>query len=165
MDETEKTLSAYTKISDQIAREDNIVNQRITWGLSFNAALVGLATIGYSATKDSIKDHKDFAIVGIIFIAIAIIAIWVCYLTIRGIIVTRKQQYYVREIYDTYWKVKCEDELRLPRPYGSRLHGKYLDGTEIKLRPGSGEKLFNVIIVGWFLAISAAALAVSRIFF
>jgi tRNA isopentenyl-2-thiomethyl-A-37 hydroxylase MiaE len=42
MTEDERAFQAYSKIAEQITKEDGLVNQRLTWGASINGALLTL---------------------------------------------------------------------------------------------------------------------------
>jgi hypothetical protein len=46
MTDEERAFEAYSKIAEQIKKEDEIANQRLTWGASLNGALLVLLGIG-----------------------------------------------------------------------------------------------------------------------
>ena len=111
MDDAEATLAAYSKISEQIIKEDNIIHQRITAGLTINGFLATFVGAGYSITKDNLKETPD--IIGASFLlALSLVAIYVSYRTIRGIDGARRQMAYIRGIYALHWKARVEDTLK-----------------------------------------------------
>jgi len=48
----ERAIQAYSKIAEQIKKEDELVNQRLTWGASINGALLALLGVGGGLFKD-----------------------------------------------------------------------------------------------------------------
>jgi hypothetical protein len=59
MTEEERAFEAYSKIAEQIMKEDEIVNQRLTWGASLNGALLVLLGIGGGLSKKLIlRPHR-----------------------------------------------------------------------------------------------------------
>jgi len=56
MTEDERAFQAYSKIAEQITKEDGLVNQRLTWGASINGALLTLLGVGGGLFKDALRD-------------------------------------------------------------------------------------------------------------
>ncbi len=154
MTEDELAFQAYSKIAEQIIKEDARINERMTWGISINGGLLALLGVGYTLLKDIFTHASGCVIistsVGLAFLAAA--ALLVCYQTIRGVGDARKQIYYIRKIYETKWKGKIEDELGLPRPFGSREF--YTEqGSRMAMPRWWGDNLFRIIGALWLLII------------
>lgn len=115
-DERNRAIEAYSKIAEQIEKEDGLVNQRLTWGASINGALFALLAVLF---KD-FPFHASIlvAIFGcVIAIFLSIIAVLVCGATIRGIVDARQQIANIRGTYRRWWQPQIEQELHLPRPF------------------------------------------------
>jgi hypothetical protein len=115
-DERNHAIEAYSKIAEQVEKEDGLVNQRLTWGASINGALFALLAVLF---KDFLlHDSILVAIFGcVIAVFLSIIAVLVCGATIRGIVDARQQIANIRNIYKRWWQPQIEDELHLPRPF------------------------------------------------
>jgi hypothetical protein len=148
MTEDERAFQAYSKIAEQITKEDGLVNQRLTWGASINGALLTLLGVGGGLFKDALRDAPIGVTIFVCAIAIflSIIAALVCGWTIKGIVDARKQISYIREIYDKNWRTKIENELGLPRPFGVRDDTRRVD-------PWWGDNLFRLMIGLWVIVI------------
>ena len=59
-DERNHAIEAYSKIAEQVEKEDGLVNQRLTWGASINGALFALLAVLF----------KDFLLHDSILVAI-----------------------------------------------------------------------------------------------
>lgn len=151
IDDPDYTLAAYTKISEQIIKEDNIVHQRVTAGLAINGFLATFVGAGYSITKDNLQNLVDIIISGGLLMGLSLVAIYVSYRTIRGIDAARAQIAYIRGVYVLHWKTKVEDILKLPRPFGST--GETKDEDLSKLIGAGPANLFRAIIVIWSAAL------------
>src|SRR2546423_148826 len=98
MEAEERIFQAYSKISEQFIKEDARVHERMTWGVSINGALFALLGAGYGLLKESLR-HATWLETSAAYaavLALALVAIWICYNTIRAIGDARKQIYYVR---------------------------------------------------------------------
>src|SRR6516162_4652423 len=148
MTEDERAFQAYSKIAEQITKEDGLVNQRLTWGASINGALLTLLGVAGGLFKDALRDAPIGVTIFVCAIAIflSIIAALVCGWTIKGIVDARKQISYIREIYDKNWRTKIENELGLPRPFGVRDDTRRVD-------PWWGDNLFRLMIGLWVIVI------------
>src|SRR5215467_9242306 len=148
MTEDERAFQAYSKIAEQITKEDGLVNQRLTWGASINGALLTLPGVGGGLFKDAVRDAPIGVTIFVCAIAIflSIIAALVCGWTIKGIVDARKQISYIREIYDKNWRTKIANELGLPRPFGVRDDTRRVD-------PWWGDNLFRLMIGLWVIVI------------
>jgi hypothetical protein len=106
MNETEKTLTAYTKIAEQIAREDTLIQQRGTTGLSINAFLVALAGVVYSVAKERPGSHDliSSTVLAVVFGVLGFIGMWVSFSTIRFIAYGRIQNAYLKQFYIDHLK-------------------------------------------------------------
>jgi hypothetical protein len=51
-DDEERAFAAYSKIAEQISKEDTRVHERMTWGISINGGLLALLGVGYPLLKD-----------------------------------------------------------------------------------------------------------------
>jgi hypothetical protein len=147
--DTEVALATYRIISEQIIKEDNIKHQRITSGFTVNGALITLVAIMYGAAKDNLREPKDILFAGCALGLLALIAIWVCYMTIQGIVLARRQISYIQGVYRVHWKATLEDGLKLPRPWGSWRYDEHVDGKKIKISHSEAEKIFKAIILLW----------------
>jgi hypothetical protein len=147
MTEDEHAFQAYSKISEQIAKEDARINERMTWGLSINGALLALFGVVGGLLKDFLPRASTSVVIFACVIAtlLAIIAGLVCYWTIRGVQDARKQVYYVREFYNFKWKQKLEDKFGLPRPFGSRE----LNERTVRVSRWWGDSLFVLVGSLW----------------
>lgn len=145
-EDDEKAFSAYRLIAEQIIKEDNLIHQRVTWGFTINGALLTLIALFFNLTKDV---PNAFPVARFVLIALALLAIWVCYITFRNIRGARTQIAYVSKIYEKHWKNRLENDLNLPRPFGGSLYGKYPDGTPITLKIVGSEQLFIAIGILW----------------
>ncbi len=155
MDETEKVITAYTLIADQIARQDNIVHQRTTAGLSINAVLGTLTAAGYAMAGNHLKEPRDFVIFALMLFALAFVAIWVSFNIIRSIAYASTQNAYLKRFYDIHWQEKVTQELNLPRPFGGPgYEDKTESGKIIKTRAGRAGALFRAIIFVWTIALA-----------
>jgi hypothetical protein len=116
----ERAIQAYSKIAEQITKEDGLVNQRLTWGASINGALLTLLGAGGGLFKDSLRDASIGVTMFVCVIAVflSVIAALVCGWTIKGIVDARKKIGYIRKVYNERWQTKIENELGLPRPFG-----------------------------------------------
>ncbi len=155
-------FDSYTKISEQIIKEDNIIHQRVTSGLSINGVLATLATLGYAVAKDNIRDQKDLIIAGVVLCTLAFVAIWVCFTSIESIRAARRQLAYIQYIYNLHWKTIVEENLKLPRPFGGHLPFKDEKGKELKIRAGSSGTLFRAIVVVWLVALATLIAAMIK---
>ena len=166
-EDDEKAFAAYRLIADQIIKEDNLIHHRITWGFTINGALLTLVALIFNLTKDI---PNVFIIARFALLALALLAIWICYITFRGIRGARIQIAYVSNVYDTRWKDKM-DNLNLPRPFGGRPFGgkdyeKYPDGTPIKLSTVGSEQLFIATGIFWIAVLILAPFGIAiRLFF
>jgi hypothetical protein len=121
--EREIVIQAYSKIAEQVTKEDGLVNQRLTWGASINAALLALLGVVFTLLgavfKESLPNASIYVttiLVCLIAIFLSIIAVLVCHWTIKGIVDARKQLRYIHHIYNARWERKiCR--LGLPRPF------------------------------------------------
>ena len=152
MTDDQRAIQAYSKISEQITKEDARINERMTWGL-FNKwrASCALRRVVGGLLKDFLP-HASTSVVGLICVIttlLAIIALLVCYWTISGMQDARKQIYYVREVYNSKWKQKVEDEFGLPRPFGSReLHEQ-----TVRISRWWGDDLFRLVGLLWLIIV------------
>jgi hypothetical protein len=158
-------FTAYTKISEQIIKEDNIIHQRTTSGLSINGVLATLAALGYGVAKDNIREQKDLIIAGVVLCTLAFVAIWVCYSSIRGIRAARRQNAYIQYVYNLHWRTIVEEQLKLPRPFGGNLPYKDENGKKLKVGAGSSGTLFRAVIVVWVIALVVFASATINRFY
>ena len=157
MTDDDRAIQVYSKIAEQIIKEDVRVNERMTWGMSINGALLALLGVGSGLFKD-ILPHASISVtlfVCVIAALLSIIALFVCHWTIDSVRGAREQIYYIRKIYSDRWKTKIEDELGLPRPFGSR---DLYDET-IRISRWWGDDLFRFISVIWLLIIVACVAA------
>ena len=153
MTDDERAIQAYSKIAEQITKEDGLVNQRLTWGASINGALLTLLGVGGGLLKDSLRASIGVTIFAcVIAVFLSIIAALVCGWTIKGIVDARKQISYIREIYDKKWRAKIENELGLPRPFGVRDETRRVD-------PWWGDNLFRLMIGLWVIVIVVCVVA------
>jgi protein-S-isoprenylcysteine O-methyltransferase Ste14 len=96
-DECERAFQVYSKIAEQIKKEDDLVNQRLTWGATINGALLALLGVGGGLFKDSLQHSLIFVIIFCgIAILLSVIAVLVCWETIQGIKGARTQINYIR---------------------------------------------------------------------
>lgn len=149
MTDDERAFEAYSKISEQIEREDARLNERMTWGLSINGALLAFFGVLGGMYKDVLPHPSTSVAIFVCAIAafLSIIALLVCDWTINGVQDARKQIYYIRKVYDDKWKTKIENELSLPRPFGSRdLYDK-----TIHISRWWGDDLFRVMRALWLI--------------
>jgi hypothetical protein len=118
-DEREHAFQAYSKIAEQIEKEDGLVNQRLTWGASINGALFALLGVLF---KDLLLDASILANISgcVIAVFLSIIGVLVCGSSIRGIVDARKQIDHIRSIYKEWWQPQVENEMHLPRPFFER---------------------------------------------
>jgi len=152
MTEDEIAFQAYSTIAEQINKEDARINERVTWGISINGGLLALLGVAYTPLKDIYTLHCGQLIISMGLALLAAAGILVCYQTIRGVGDARKQIYDIRKIYETKWKAKIEDEVGLPRPFGSR--GLYADqGSKMAKPLWWGEYLFFVIGALWLMIV------------
>ena len=58
-DERNHAIEAYSKIAEQVEKEDGLVNQRLTWGASINGALFALLAVLFKdfLLHDDISGH------------------------------------------------------------------------------------------------------------
>ena len=166
MTDHERAIQAYSKIAEQITKEDGLVNQRLTWGASINGALLTLLGVLF---KDSFRGASIGVtiFVCVIVVFLSIIAALVCGWTIKGIVDARKQIGYIRKIYNERWQTKIENELGLPRPFGledktlrigqwwgDKLFRPFgLDYETLGIGPWWGDKLFRLMIGLWVIII------------
>jgi protein-S-isoprenylcysteine O-methyltransferase Ste14 len=151
MTEDERAFQAYSKIAEQIIKEDTLVHVRMTWGLSINGALLALLGVGGGLLKDSFLRAPPSVIVFVCVMAalLSIVALLVCYWTIKGVGDARKQIYYISSVYHDKWKRTIEDRLGLPRPFGSReLYDK-----RRRVDRWWGDDLFRFVGALWFVII------------
>jgi hypothetical protein len=151
MTDDQRAIQAYSKISEQITKEDARIHERMTWGLSINGALLALFGVVGGLLKDFLPRASTsvVAFVCVITTLLAIIALLVCYWTISGMQDARKQIYYVREVYNFKWKQKLEDELGLPRPFGSRE----LYEQTVRISRWWGDDLFRLVGLLWLIIV------------
>jgi hypothetical protein len=178
-DERELAIEAYSKIAEQITKEDGLINQRLTWGATINGALLALLGVGGGLFKDFLQHASTYVtiFVCVIVVFLAIIAALVCGSTIKGIVDARTQIRYLRHIYERKWQTKIEDELGLPRPFLDKIKvekdkelGPYpvvswwgdslfrpfgLDGKTLGMDRWWGDNLFRFMIGLWVFAIFA----------
>jgi hypothetical protein len=111
---------ARKQIAEQITTQEGLINQQLKWGASINGGLLTLLVVGGGLFKDSLRDASigGTILVCLIAVFLSVIAALVCGRTIKNIVDARKQISYIREIYETKWRTKIEDELGLPRPFG-----------------------------------------------
>src|SRR6516225_7501387 len=113
MTDDDRAIQAYSAISEQITKEDARINERMTWGLSINGALLALFGVVTGLWRDFLA-HATTPIlifVSAVTILLTSIALLVCYWTIKGMQDARRQISYLRdEVYDPKWKHKLEDE-------------------------------------------------------
>jgi hypothetical protein len=170
-DEDDRAFEAYSKIAEQISKEDGLIHDRMTWGISINGGLLALLGVGLTLSKDiftrASTDVIALASVGALLAAIT--SILVCYHTIKGVDDARKQVYYIRGIYETRWKRKLEDELGLPRPFGSRglYDDKIIYDPKFIYDPKTiprwwGDNLFRLIIGLWLVIIVIVAILAAK---
>jgi hypothetical protein len=170
MTDDERAIQAYSKIAEQITKEDGLINQRLTWGASINGALLTLLGVGGGLFKDSLRDASIGVTIFVCVIAVflSIIAALACGWTIKGIADARKQIRYIREIYDTKRRTKIENELGLPRPFGVRDRtprngpwwGFGLDNKTLGVEhPWWGDNLFRLMIGLWVIVIVVCVVA------
>jgi hypothetical protein len=156
MTEDELALQAYSMIAEQIIKEDARINERITWGISINGGLLALLGVSYAPLKDIFALASGPASLALAFLAAA--AMLVCHQTIRGVGDARKQIYYIRKIYEAKWKGKIEDEIGLPRPFGSReFYTEQESGAAKSL--WWGENLFFIIGSFWLMIVLTSLIA------
>jgi hypothetical protein len=107
-DEVQETYQAYSKIVEQIIKEDTLVNHRMTWGVSVNGGLITLVIATFGLLKDEIKtgDRLYILILSFIIMLLASVGAWISYQTYNGILDARKQIYYIRDIYKKKGKRK-----------------------------------------------------------
>jgi hypothetical protein len=162
MTDDDHAIEVYSKIAEQIIKEDALVNQRMTWGMSINGALLALLGVGAGLFKDVLPHISTFAIL-VLCVAAALLSIigWlVCRWTIKSIQDARKQIRYITGIYNKKWKKKMEEELGLPRPFW----GRDLDVRTESIDRWWGDDLFRFISVIWSLIIIACvAIVVFRL--
>lgn len=151
MTDDQRAIQAYSKISEQITKEDARIHERMTWGLSINGALLALFGVVGGLLKDFLPRASTsvVAFVCVITTLLAIIALLVCYWTISGMQDARKQIYYVREVYNFKWKQKLEDEFGLPRPFGSRE----LYEQTVRISRWWGDDLFRLVGLLWLVIV------------
>ena len=153
MTDDERAIQAYSKIAEQITKEDELVNQRLTWGASINGALLALLGVGGGLFKDSLQHSPIFVTIFCgIAILLSIIGMLVCWETIKGIKGARKQIHYIREIYNHRWQPEIENKLGLPRPFG-------VDDKTLRIDPWWGDNLFRLMISLWVFVIVVCVLA------
>jgi hypothetical protein len=154
MEETEKTLVAYTKITELIRKEDELINHRVMSGLSINGVIGTLTAVGYGVARDNLKEPTDFIILGVVIAALVFLAIRACYLTIRSLTAARIQNAYLKNFYEVHWKLKVEENLNLPRPFGGFSHlDTGQDGNAIELGKNGAAALFVAIMGIWCLVL------------
>jgi hypothetical protein len=174
--ERERAIEAYSKIAEQIEKEDELVNQRLTWGASINGALLALLGLLF---KDFLLDESILVnIFGcVIAVFLSVIAWRVCGSTIRGIVDARKQINYIRGVYREWekeWQPQIE-KLHLPRPFFERdvpggpstfdglLRRSGLDTETLGQPSWWGDELFRLMIFLWvFVAIMCIVIVIGR---
>jgi len=160
-DEREHAIQAYSKIAEQIKKEDELINQRLTWGASINGALLALLGVGGGLFKDFFQHSQIFVIIFcLIAILLSIIAMLVCWETIKGIKGARIQINYIRSVYYEKWKYKIENKveekgLNLPRPF---LDKDTAAKVTAELGSWWGDNLFRLMIVLWVIVIGVCFL-------
>jgi hypothetical protein len=146
--EREIVIQAYSKIAEQLTKEDGLVNQRLTWGASINGALLALLGVVFTLLgavfKESLPNASKYVIIFVCLIAVflSIIAASVCYWTIKGIVDARKQIRYIRHIYDARWQRQIY-RLGLPRPFFDRDKVEEFFKSPPPMDPWWGDKLFR----------------------
>lgn len=111
-------------------RENNLVNQRITWSLTLTSGFLLAETFLLGRVFEIYSKGGDFSPFGKpAFIACAVLsclAAYVCYRVHAGVSAAFSQIKYLKEdVYGKYRK-EFEDNMLLPRPFGGdipTLHG------------------------------------------
>jgi hypothetical protein len=165
-DERDYAIQAYSKIAEQIEKEDGLVNQRLTWGASINGALLTLLGVGGGLFKDFLKDPSIYVTIFVCVIAVflSIIAVLVCRWTIEGIVDARKQINYIEGIYKDKWKPRIKnlnlDLDYLPRPFGEvPSRAWFLRWPPSDIGPWWGDQIFRLMIVLWVFVIIVCVVA------
>ncbi len=152
MPDDEFALQAYSKIAEQISKEDALINQRMTWGISINAGLLVLLGFGYGLLKDIFTQASARMIASLALAILAAGAVLVYYNTIRAVRDARMQIFHIRHIYETKWKQRIEDKIGLPRPFGSRELYTEEEGRTAK-SSWWAENLFFIVGSVWLIIV------------
>jgi mannose/fructose/N-acetylgalactosamine-specific phosphotransferase system component IIC len=84
-------LPRMQKSQSKLLSKITSMNHRITWGLTVNGALFTPIAVGYTVAKDNLTSKDDLIFVVLSFLILASIAIWVSYITVRGIVLARME--------------------------------------------------------------------------
>jgi hypothetical protein len=158
MNEDEKAFFAYTKIAEQISREDTLIHQRTTNGLTVNGVLATSIFAVYRLTIEDIGKGgtQDYIILIFSVVVLGLAAIWVNYTTIRQISYARTQNRYLKNYYLEHWQNKMINELHLPQPFGGTVP-PYKDESGKPIKVGAGEwgSLFRALMIIWMIGLVA----------
>jgi hypothetical protein len=158
MGNDDRALAAYKIICDQIIKEDNLINQRVTWGVAINGALLTLIALMLTSTKDI---PKIIPIAGFISAALALLAIWICRITYRAVRKAREQILHIKNVYIGEWKDTIEGEFKLPRPLWIEEDASNVIQAPKDLKAAEAEQLFIAIGALWIAVLTLALIGMA----
>lgn len=110
MTQHDEMKSRYDAISQQINREDDLVNKRLTWTLTFSGLL--FAALGFLAGTNK----PDQAVLDVFKIALPLMGIAISLAGLFGVLAAYIQLYYLTGEWESL------NDSRWVRPFGSKRH-------------------------------------------